>query len=444
MPAEAHATPSRRLPGSLTLLAGLLAGACGIVFLYAAYFHRLTVTAFFVKVSSAVLLAFLAIVVCRYAFLMWFAYLQHIEHMAEPPEPDAYPFVSILVPAYNEGVVIESSVRSLMDMDYPRFEVLVIDDGSSDDTFERASSLEAEFGQRLRVLTQPNGGKATALNTGIAHARGELVLCMDGDSLLEPQTVAQAAKHFADPTVGAVAGNVKVANRLNVLTRLQALEYIEGLSLVRTAHAFFRRVGVIPGPIGVFRRNVLLEIGGYLKDTYAEDCELTLRIMMAGWKVKYESRAIAWTEAPENLNSLFKQRYRWSRGILQAVIKYLPRLLRPAPDPLDWAFLWMLVFEAVVWPAMNVFAICFFIFVAFWAGLGSLIVLWWAQLTILDIVAALFCIALEEEELHLTWYAALYRLFFIPLVDIIKLFASVDELLGVGMGWGKLTRLGRI
>jgi biofilm PGA synthesis N-glycosyltransferase PgaC len=419
--------------------------ALAVMALNAAYLNRLTVTVFFVKVSTGVLVAFLCLVVLRYALLLWFAYLQHVEHMAEPPEAAQTPLVSVIVPAYNEAKVIGSAVRSLMAMDYPRFEVIVVDDGSSDETWERAHALVEVYGpERLRVLTQANAGKAAALNAGIAVARGELVLCMDGDSLLEPQTLRQAVKHFDDPSVGAVAGNVKVANRLNTLTRLQALEYIEGLSLVRTAHAFFRRVVVIPGPIGVFRRQLLRELGGFLDDTFAEDCELTVRIMTAGWKVKYESRAVAWTEAPETLRALFKQRYRWSRGILQTVLKHGRRLRRPHEDIVDWAFLWVLVFEAVLWPAMNVFAILFFLFVAFWAGLGNLIVLWWAQLTILDVVAALFCIALEREDLGLAWYAALYRLYFIPLVDVIKLFASVDELFGVGMGWGKLERLGRI
>ena len=181
-----------------------------------------------------------------------------------------------------------------------------------------------------------------------------------------------------------------------------------------------------------------------MKQAFAEDCELTLRIMAAGWKVKYENRAVAWTEAPETLDALFKQRYRWSRGILQAVLKHSTRLRGPGGDLVDWAFLWLVVFEAVIWPAMNVFAIFFFVAVGVWAGLGSLVVLWWAQLTVLDMAAALFCVSFEREDLKLTWYAALYRLYFIPLIDVIKLFASVDELLGVGMGWGKLERLGRI
>lgn len=409
------------------------------------YFNRLAVTNLFVDFSVFILLLFLIILILRYSLLMWFAYLQHVEHMAEPMEAEEYPMVSVIVPAYNEGKVIEGAVEPLMTMDYPRYEVIVVDDGSSDDTYERALMLSQIYGERrLRVITQPNGGKAVALNTGIANARGELVVCMDGDSFLEPQTIKQAVKHFKDPSVGAVGGNVKVANRINNLTNLQALEYIEGLSLVRTAHAFFRRVAVIPGPIGIFRKSVIEEVGGYLKDTYAEDCELTLRVMLAGWKIKYEAKAVAWTEAPEKLPALFKQRYRWARGILQAVIKHKRELLKPFPDTLDWTFLWLLVFESMIWPGMNVFAMVFFVFVAAWAGLSNIIVLWWAQLTTLDIVAALFCVALDKEDVRLTVYSVLYRLYYIPLVDFIKFFASLDEAFHVQMGWGKLERFGRI
>jgi len=409
------------------------------------YFNRLAMADYFVVFSSFILLLFLGIVTVRYGVLIWFAYLQHVEHMQEPPEAQDYPFVTLIVPAFNEGMGLEASLESLIAMDYPRYEIVVVDDGSSDDTYAQAIRLAGVYGgHRIRVITQPNGGKASALNNGIANARGELILCMDGDSRLEPQTLKQAVKHFNDPSVGAVAGNVKVVNRLNTLTKLQALEYIAGLSLVRTAHAFFRRVTVIPGPMGVFRKQVLEEVGGYYQDTYAEDCELTLRILFAGWKIKYESRAVAWTEAPENLQSFFKQRYRWSRGTLQAVIKHKHHLWKPFPHFADWIFVWLMVFESMVWPGMELFGIFFFVFVAGWVGLSTIIVIWWAQLTVLDIVASVFCIALEKEDLRLLPQAVFNRLFFNSYQNVIKFFASIDEIFGIKMGWGKLERFGRI
>ncbi|PYS03230.1 MAG: glycosyl transferase, partial [Acidobacteria bacterium] len=281
----------------VAVLSGTIAIATWIYFNVA--LNKAAAQAFFVRTSSLVLLVLFFIVAARYAVLAWFAYLQHIENTTTSALSGDLPLVSIIVPAYNEGKLIVSSVESLLKQDYPLMEIVIVDDGSSDDTYARAMVLAGQHGnQKIRVVHQENSGKANALNHGIQAAKGSLILCMDGDSLLEPQTVRMAVRHFADPAVGAVAGNVKVINRRNCLTRLQTLEYIEGISLVRTAHAFFRRVTIIPGPIGIFRKEVLEKLGGYRDDTYAEDCELTLRILMAGWKIQYEEKAIAWTEAP--------------------------------------------------------------------------------------------------------------------------------------------------
>lgn len=407
--------------------------------------NRATAQAFFVAASSLVLLVLFFIVVARYASLIWFAYLQHIENTNASATLEEVPLVSVIVPAYNEGKLILASIESLLKQDYPLMEIIIVDDGSSDDTYIRALKIASEYGdQRVRVVRQKNCGKANALNHGIRVANGSLILCMDGDSLLEPQAIRMAVRHFSDPTVGAVAGNVKVVNRNSWLTRLQSLEYIEGISLVRTAHAFFRRVTIIPGPIGVFRRSVLQELNGYRDNTYAEDCELTLRILMAGWKIEYEEKAIAWTEAPETLQNLFSQRYRWSRGILQAILRHKPDLRRPWRQPMDCLFLWMVVFEGLIWPAMNILGNLLFILVAAWIGFPLIIVLWWAQLTILDFVAALFCIALEKEDIRIAGYSVLYRMFFIPFLDIIKVFSSIDEFYGLQMGWRKLDRLGAL
>jgi biofilm PGA synthesis N-glycosyltransferase PgaC len=332
-----------------------------------------------------------------------------------------------------------------MQLEYQNFEVLVIDDGSTDETHHRAQRVVAKYGtDRVKVIRQDNAGKAAALNRGIAAARGEFVLCMDADSRLEPQTVRRMVGHFTDARIGAVAGNVKVANRLNLLTRLQALEYVEGLNLLRAAQAFFRMTTVIPGPVGMFRKSVLRKLEGYCSDTFAEDCELTLRIILAGYKIKYESRAIAWTEAPETAQALFKQRYRWTRGILQAIIKHRGLLAHPWREFVRWTFMAVLVFESIAMPAMNVFGLIFFSCAAMWGGLSQLLFLWWAQLAVLDIIAALFCVALEREQVSLVLYAVPYRLFFVPYVDVMRFFASLDETFSVEMVWGRLQRAGRI
>jgi len=251
-------------------------------------------------------------------------------------------------------------------------------------------------------------------------------------------------RHFSDPKVGAVAGNVKVVNRVNMWSRLQALEYIEGLNMARRAQGFLRVVNIIPGPIGIFRRETLAAVGGYDSDTFAEDADLTLKILTAGWHVVYEDRAVAYTEAPESLLDLIKQRYRWTRGILQALRKRIAWVAVPKGGFGVWASLLAMLFEAFVWPVMNILGNLFFVVAALTAGAADFVVYWWILLTLLDVAAALHTVAMEEEDLTLVPYAVIYRLFFVVLIDVAKLFATVEELFRVKMTWGKLERVGRI
>ena len=397
------------------------------------------------RVGVALVLTFLVLLVMRYFALLWLGYLQHIETEVSREAPDFLPPATLIVPAFNEGPVIQAAIRSLLDLDYPSYEILVVDDGSTDDTYERAVELEGSYGGvTVRVVSKVNAGKANALNTGIALARHAYVVCMDGDSRLSRDSLRMAMRHFADPRVGAVAGNVKVANRVNLWTRLQALEYIEGLNMTRRAQGFVRAVNIIPGPLGVFRREVLAQVGGYESDTYAEDADLTLEILTAGWQIVYEPRAVAWTEAPESLLDLIKQRYRWTRGILQALRKRGSWVAYPRNGFSVWISLQAMLFEAILWPVMNVLGNLFFALAALTVGAASYVVYWWLLLTLLDAAAALYCVAMEEESLALVPYAVVYRFFFVVLVDVAKLFATVEEFLNVRMTWGKLERAGRI
>jgi poly-beta-1,6 N-acetyl-D-glucosamine synthase len=404
-------------------------------------------TSWWLSVGVTMLLFFLIVVIARYVILLWLGYLHHLESRIEEDDPlDLFePPVTIIVPAYNEGAVIEGALKSLLALDYPAYEVLVVDDGSSDDTYARASALEGRYGDVvLRVVSKSNNGKASALNTGISLARHPFVLCMDGDSRLTRDTLKAALRHFRDPNVGAVAGNVKVVNRRNLWTRLQALEYIEGLNMARRAQAFARTVNIIPGPIGIFRRDVLQQLGGYEIDTFAEDADLTLKILTAGWQIKYEERAIAFTEAPEGLLDLLKQRYRWTRGILQALGKRKSWLFSPKTGAGVWISINTMLFEAVIWPSVNVIGNLAFAIGALMMGIPEYVLYWWMMLTILDVAAALYTVAMEEEDLRLVPYAVLYRLFFIVTVDVAKMFASLEELFKVRMSWGKLERAGRL
>lgn len=251
-----------------------------------------------------------------------------------------------------------------------------------------------------------------------------------------------AVRHFSDPEIGAVAGNVKVLNRRKLFTDLQALEYIEGLNMPRAAQGYLKLVNIIPGPIGLFRKKAIEDAGYYSSDTFAEDADVTLKLLAHGWKIYYEPRAISYTEAPEKLYQLLKQRYRWTRGILQAIRKHKALLFNPTINFGDTFVLWSMFYEALIWPAMNIFANVFFIAVALIYGFSSLIFFWWAGLALLDLSSAVYCVAVEKEEFRLVPYAIVYRMFFILTIDICKAMSTVEEFLGLEMTWGKLERIG--
>lgn len=407
----------------------------------------------FMTAIAGYLLFFLALLIMRYAILILYSFLDHLEDLQrkrDAPAPRyqeeaSLPMITIVVPAYNEGVVIAQALYALLKLDYPNYEVVVVDDGSTDDTYEQALAVAQESSQvPIRVITKRNGGKAEALNTGMTVARGEFILNMDGDTKLSPNTLRVCVLHFNNPRVGAVAGNVKVINRENIWTNIQALEYVEGLAMARKAQSFMRSVNIIPGPLGMFRKSVLQQVGGYDHDTFAEDCDLTLKMLVKGWHVAYEPAAIAWVESPSRLLDLLKQRYRWTRGILQATAKHSKALFSPRQSGVNFFILWYMLFEGILWPFSSLLGNLFFVFVGFKFGLATLLFFWWLQLTLLDVVAASYCVIIEEEDPVLIPYAVLFRMVYINITDIAKVFASIEEWRGTAMTWGKLEREGKL
>jgi poly-beta-1,6-N-acetyl-D-glucosamine synthase len=395
---------------------------------------------------SALLLGFLLLSAVRYCTQIAMSFLDIWKGTPTENDPPAddyeWPFVSIIVPVYNEGMSIKASLKALLKLDYPNYEVIVVDDGSSDQTFRLALDVSRQAKPVIRVLTQSNGGKAYALNHGVSAAAGEIVVCVDGDSLVHSDALKYAVLHFRDPRVGAVSGCVRVLNRSKLLARLQALEYIAGNALPKRAQNLGGVVTVVPGPLGVFRKKAIAEVGGYDLDTFAEDFDISLKILAAGWHVNYEARALVSTEVPESVNDLVKQRYRWTRGWVQVIRKRKWALTSPVKGPLQFFAMWFLVTDTFMWPALNVLGHVTFIAGGLVSGVHEFITLWWFQLIAFDCATAAYCVISERERHSLLWSAPFVRIFYSLFLDVTKLLSAIDEFTGVTMGWDKLQRLG--
>ncbi|MCI2399911.1 polysaccharide deacetylase family protein [Aliiroseovarius subalbicans] len=234
---------------------------------------------------------------------------------------DAVLPVTVLIPAFCEEAVIVKSVTSVLQSTYPIDEVVVIDDGSTDET---AKVVRDHFGSdpRVRLIQQDNQGKAEALNAGIRSIDTPVFVAIDADTLIAPEAIGLLVRHFNDETVGAVAGNVKVGNRQNALTRLQAIEYITAQNLDRRAFEVLNGIMVVPGSIGAWRTQAVRESGGYTTQTLVEDADLTVSIVRRGLRVVFEPKAHAFTEAPETIPQWMRQRLRWHFGMLQIAWKH--------------------------------------------------------------------------------------------------------------------------
>jgi len=416
--------------------------------LYNFYMDFFDIENVFVKAGSGLILFFTTIIILRYMFLLFFSILKLIfksSRNIDLKKISTNRKITIIVPAYNEEVVIETSIKSLLEQTYPNLEILIVDDGSNDQTYIKAKKYEFDNGNRsLKVLTKPNAGKAKAINHGILNSNGSLIMVVDADSKLDKNAALLMSRYFDDEEIAAVAGSVYVSNQNNIWTKLQALEYIEGLNMVRNGQAFLKLVNIIPGPIGMFRKKSLYDVGLYDSDTFAEDCDVTLKLIAKGYKIDFEPEAVAYTEAPENLLDLIKQRYRWTRGILQAIKKHKSLLWHFKINPAASFTMWYMLFEAVFWPFMDIWTNMFIIYVALSSGFSILIFYWWSMFTILDITGALYCVLVTGERISLIFYAIYYRLFFIQIINIAKILSTFEEWFGVEMSWGKLERKGNL
>jgi cellulose synthase/poly-beta-1,6-N-acetylglucosamine synthase-like glycosyltransferase/peptidoglycan/xylan/chitin deacetylase (PgdA/CDA1 family) len=348
--------------------------------------------------------------------------------------------VSIVVPAYNEAAGIAATVLSLCASRYPgELEVIVVDDGSADATAAIASGLGLPG---VRVVTQPNSGKPAALNTGIALARHSVVVLIDGDTVFERSTLARLVAPFGDPAVAAASGNTKVGNRRGILGRWQHIEYVIGFNLDRRMYDMLGCMPTVPGAIGAFRRNVIAAAGGVSDDTLAEDTDLTMTVCRAGHRVAYVEDARAWTEAPGSVRQLWRQRYRWCYGTLQAMWKHKHALAeRGASGRFGRRCLvYLAVFQValpLLAPVMDVFALYGMVFLDPLRVAGV-----WLAFTAVQMVTAVYAFRLDNERLGPLWALPLQQIAYRQLLYLVGIHSVVTALLGARLRWRPLRRAG--
>jgi cellulose synthase/poly-beta-1,6-N-acetylglucosamine synthase-like glycosyltransferase len=372
------------------------------------------------------------------------------------PDPATLP-VTVLIPAYNEEVVIVTTIERILASDYPGLEILVIDDGSRDRTPE---VLKARFGTdpRVTIITEQNAGKARALNTGLARATGEIIVALDADTLFSRDTISRLARWFGDAKIGAVAGNAKVGNRINMITRWQALEYIVAQNLERRALAALGTLTVVPGAVGAWRRSVLLQLGGFPAETLAEDQDLTIAVQRAGYTVLFDSTAIARTEAPATVRGLARQRFRWAYGTLQCLWKYRDMTFNPRYGALGMIALPQVWLFQIVLSAVAPLVDLSFLWQIFGAALNyaqhgaefnaanvQKIAIYYCIFMVVDLLAASVGFIMEKrEDWSLLWWLMLQRFGYRQLMYYVVVRSIFAALRGPSVGWGKLERAGTV
>ena len=362
------------------------------------------------------------------------------------PILESYPKVSIIVPAYNEEVNIVSSLQNLLKQSYPNFDIIFVDDGSKDNTFKLVSE-EFQNHSKMKIFTKVNGGKATALNFGIEKSDAEYVVCIDADTKLEQNAVNYLIAKFLnakpEDNLAAVAGNVKVGNRVNWLTKWQSIEYITSQNFDRLAYAHINAITVIPGAIGAFKKEIVQNLGGYSSDTLAEDCDLTVRILRKGYTIGNENKAVAVTEAPENINQFLKQRFRWNYGILQMFWKQKDTFLNPKYKGLGWwAMPNILIFQYII-PLFSPLADILMIFGLFTENRGK-IFLYYLIFLLVDASLALIAFLFEKEKISGVLHVIPQRLVYRWLMYIVLFRSFRKALKGEMQTWGFLKRTGNV
>ncbi|MBV7504386.1 glycosyltransferase [Bacillus sp. sid0103] len=357
-------------------------------------------------------------------------------------DPSFTPFVSVVIAAYNEEKVICKTVDSILSSDYPAFEILIIDDGSKDDTAVVVQETYANH-PLVRLIKKPNGGKSSAVNLGFKEANGEIVVALDADTLIAENAISLLVNHFKNENVAAVSGNVKVGNKGNLLTNWQHIEYVTGFNLERRAFAALNCITVVPGAIGAWRKTAVEEAGYFQEDTLAEDTDITLTLLRQGKTIEFEEKAYAYTEVPEDIKSLAKQRYRWVYGTLQCLWKHRDALFNKKHNSLGYIALPNMWLFQYIYQTISPIADLLFIIALFnphpeKAAIGFIL------FYLLDFCTSLYAFRLEKESPKPLGSLFLQRILYKQLMTYVVVKSIFSAIKGVTVGWGKLKRKGNV
>ncbi|MHC1743440.1 MAG: glycosyltransferase [Syntrophobacteraceae bacterium] len=379
------------------------------------------------------------LVILRTLIITLLASRHTLRRRAIPLQGDFQPPVSVILAAFNEEKVIEETLKHLLRTTYPgTIEVLVVDDGSKDRTAEIVERV-AETDPRVRLIRQPNQGKALALRAAIAEASYDIVVMLDADTQFAPQTIGALAQPLADSRVGAVSGHAKVGNLRTFIARCQALEYICGFNLDRRAYHQLNCITVVPGAVSALRKSAVMQVGGISTDTLAEDTDLTLALHRKGYRVAYVPAAIAWTEAPESVRALVGQRFRWAFGTLQCLWKHRDMVFNPHFGALGWFSLpsvWFFqILLVTVTPLVDFLLVC-----SLFLGVGDAIYTYFMTFLIMDIFLAGLACRMEGERLSKALLIIPMRFIYRPLLSLVIWKSIIKAAKGAWVTWGKLDR----
>jgi cellulose synthase/poly-beta-1,6-N-acetylglucosamine synthase-like glycosyltransferase/peptidoglycan/xylan/chitin deacetylase (PgdA/CDA1 family)/spore germination protein YaaH len=350
--------------------------------------------------------------------------------------------VSIIVPAYNEEVTAIKTIQSLLQLDYFKFEIIFVDDGSKDKTFELVNSSYGHH-PMVRVLTKPNGGKASALNFGLTQAQYEYVVCIDADTQLKNDAIQHLMAYFTDNEIGAVAGTVKVGNENNIITMWQSIEYITAQNMDRRAFDLINSITVVPGAIGAFRKDAIIKAGGFTSDTLAEDCDLTMRILKLGYVIKNSAEAIAYTEAPETLNALLKQRFRWSFGVIQSFWKNRDALFNKKFRFFGMVGMPNILIFQIILPLFSPLADLMMV-IGLFGDKPFKILAYYIAFVVVDFLVSIIAFKMEKEDYKKLVYIIPQRFIWRQLMYYVLFKALRRAMKGEMSGWGVLKRTGNV